>query len=191
MTDKPADRAAPRRLDKLTLDYSAAEDRLLGRVQVLDGELCAVWLTQRLARRLVRMLCDHLDKTAVTDGPAPSGTPAAAQGSRSKELLLSFRHQAAMLKRDPEPPVPELDARAAPLLESIRARLSQDRILLTLELTDGPATLALTQNHAWQLLQILLNLFRRAEWPLDAWPGWMRDGEAVAMGRSGTTKALH
>ncbi len=191
MTDTPADRAAPRRLDKLTLDYSAAEDRLLGRVQAVDGKHSAVWLTQRLARRLVRMLCDHLRKSAGTDLTAPSGRTTDGKGPANREHLLSFRHQAAMMKREPAPPVPDVDAGDAPLLEEIRAQLSRHRILLTLELTDGPATLALTQDHAWQLLQILLNLFRRAEWPLDAWPGWMRKGEADAASGPGSVQALH
>jgi len=86
--------------------------------------------------------------------------------------------------------VAEVDTRDLPLLESIHARLTQRRALLTMELPVGPAVLSLSHDHAWQLLQILLNIFRKADWPVDVWPAWMRDGDTAAASAA-DTQVLH
>ncbi len=184
--------AVARRLERVTFDYSATQDRLLARMQASDGERHAAWLTQRLARRLVKALLSHLDKT-VTAEQAVAATPSVGGGTAGpgpKEMLLSFRHQAALIKREPSPPVADVDTRDLPLLESIHARLTQHRALLTMDLPVGPAVLSLSHDHAWQLLQILLNIFRKADWPVDAWPAWMRDGDSAAA-RAADTQVLH
>jgi hypothetical protein len=185
MTESTEDRAAVQRLTKITFDYSSTEDRLLARVQPVDGDPGALWITQRLARRLVDTLCAHLDKTAFADRaaslmPAPNSAAGHSADIQQKEMLLNFRREAAALNRKTTAPVPAIATDDAPLLQTIRAQLSQNRVLLTLELPDGPAALPLTQDHVWQLLQVLLNLFRHANWPVDAWPAWMRDNSSTS-----------
>lgn len=194
--DRPeltTERAAERRLERITFDYSATEDRLLARMQASDGERQAAWLTQRLARRLVKALLAHLDKTTMTERTSVASNSAVSSGSVSqspKEMLMSFRHQAAMLKRESPPPVAPIDTHDLPLLEIIHARLLQSRAVLTIELPAGPVVLSLSHDHAWQLLQILLNIFGKADWPVDAWPDWMRDGDANGT-PPGDTQVLH
>lgn len=193
-TERDSERAATRRLRRVTFDYSATEDRLLARMLAADGELHAAWLTQRLTRRLVKALLAHLDKTVLAEHPAgsmPSSAASTGRGSQTpKDMMMGFRHQAALMNREPAPPVAEVDTRDLPLLETIHARLSKNQAVLTMELRGGPAALTLTHDHAWQLLQILLNLFRRAEWPTDSWPEWMRDGE-TSSDRGSDTQVLH
>lgn len=173
MTDSGSDQTVVQRLDKITFDYSATEDRLLARMLAADGSRSAIWLTQRLARQIVKVLCSHLAKIA-------TGTHANSNiRSEQKQMILNFKRQAAMMKHVACPPVPEIETAEVPLLHTIHARLSQDLILLTLERPAGPAVLGLTQNHAWQFLQLLLNVFRRAEWAVDAWPDWMRNNEVA------------
>ncbi len=196
MTQNTEERVAVQRLVKITFDYSATEDRLLARAQPVDGEPVALWLTQRLARRLVDALCTHLDKTAVADRAASLIRPAGAAGGdpdpQQKDMLLNFRREAAAMKRTSTTPVPEVAIEGAPLLQTIRVQLSKNRVLLALELPDGAAALPLTQDHVWQLLQILLNVFRRGDWPLDSWPSWLRDGEqAGKVADTSTLRALH
>lgn len=195
MNEAPDGRAAARRIDKLTFDYSVAEDRLLARLQAMNGERSAVWLTQRLARRLVMALLSHLDKTAAAAGPATdrqSDRPVVTSDPQQREMVNSFRHQAAMLKHAPLAPVAEVDTAGAPVLKTIRARMSKNRMLLNFDLASGPGVLILTQDTAWQMLHILLNAFRRAEWPLDIWPDWMRDGRSgVQDSQAGKAQPLH
>jgi len=187
------ERAAERRLERITFDYSATEDRLLARMQASDGERQAAWLTQRLARRLVKALLSHLEKAIVAECSGSGKldtTSTGTAGQSPKAMLMSFRHQAAQLKRNASPAVAPIETRDLPLLEAIHARLSYNRAALTMELPGGPAVLSLSHDHAWQLLQILLNIFRKADWPVDVWPDWMRDQDDAGT-LSGDTQVLH
>lgn len=170
------------RVDKVTFDYCPIEDRILARIQGSDGINRAIWVTQRLARQLVKLLCKHLEKTSLSNSGGLSPKFSSESDPKQKEMLLSFEHQAALIKQKPVPPVPAIDTDGAPLLQSLKAHLSEKRVLITIELPTGPAELALTLDQAWQLLQVILNLFRRASWPLDIWPKWMR--ENLRSGRS-------
>ncbi len=168
---------AEHRLEKIAFDYSPVEDRVLARMQSKNNEARGAWLTQRMTRRLVRLLCEHLEKVT----PTEASSPVSRMGSsaKQKELMLSFRHQAAVLKHKRGAPIPAVDSACARLLHSIRVRMSDKHIVLTFQLADSPAVLALTQDHAWQLLQVLFNLFRKADWAVDVWPAWMRDSEST------------
>lgn len=159
-----------RQLSKITFDYVPREDRLLARVQAADGERSALWLTRRLALRLVQALCAHLEKIASTQSP------------QHADLLQSFRHQAAVASNRPGAPVPDIDSNDAFLLDTIELQLDTEHAHLTLMLATAPSRLSLSQEQVWRLLQILLDMFRRAEWPVDAWPAWMRDPQGVHAG---------
>ncbi len=194
MTAAPEQAVAARRIDKVTFDYSVSEDRLLARIEAMNGDRGAVWITQRLARRLVAVLFTHLDKrvAAVRPGAERAVQRPSAPADPAQQQLQSFQHQAAVMRHASPAPVPAVDSSGAPVLQTIRAHLSRSRIWLTFDMPAGPGALGLTQDNAWQLLQILLNAFRRADWPLDAWPQWMRDGEAAASHRhDGKTPPLH
>ncbi len=188
------DRAAARQLERVTFEYSATQDRLLARMQGSAGERHAAWLTQRLVRRLVKALLSHLDKTVSAEhtNNSASDRPAAAADPTPTDMMMSFRHQAALMRQTPSRPVPAIDTQDPPLLTSIQARLSRHRALLTMELPGGPVALSLNNDHAWQLLQVLLNVFQRADWPIDIWPSWMREGDTgEASKAAGDHPVLH
>lgn len=168
------------RLEKITFAYEPREDRLLARVLAADGSRSALWVTQRLALRLVGALARHLDKAAAEDD------------ARHQQQMQSFRHQAALLTSQPGTPVDAIDPAGAPLLDTINVRLSRDRVELQLHLPARPAVLRLSNDHVRQLLQILFDLFRRAEWPVNAWPAWICDGQAAAgAANPGNAPSLH
>ncbi len=169
-----------RRLKKITFEYDPREDRLLARVLANDGATSALWVTQRLSLRLVQALRSHLDRSAAAASP------------HDPEALLSFRHEAAVQRREQHAPVPESGGGQHPLLDSIDVRLLGNRTDLVLNLPDGQAVLSLSPDHVWQLLQILLDIFRRGEWPVDAWPAWMVNRTGAASGApSGSLPSLH
>lgn len=157
-----ADSSDALRLEKVTFDYEPREDRLLARVLAVDGSRRALWVTQRLALRLVATLARHLDHVAAGDDV------------RHQPQLQSFRHQAALLGSQSGAPVEAVDPADAPLLDTIDVHLFHEQVELQLRLPAQAAVLQLSNDHVRQLLQILLDLFRRAEWPVTAWPGWMR-----------------
>ncbi len=192
MTKTETEGAAARRLKKISFCYSAAEDRLLARIQGVDGKCSAAWLTQRLAQKTVEVLCSHLDRVTIEKRDASCEYHANGAERTRKEMLLSFRHAAAIVRHDPVAPVPEIDLDGTSLLRSIHVCLARNRVVLTFDLAVGPATLTLNQDHVWQLLQVLLNLFRRAKWPLDAWPSWMQNRDTVnSPGGENGSKLLH
>lgn len=168
--DRPA--ADALRLEKITFDYVPREDRMLARVLAVDGERSALWITQRLALRLAHALARHLERTTACDN------------QRHRDILQSFRHQAALLASQPGAPVEAVDASNAPLLDMIDVRLFEQQVELQLMLGDRPAVLSLSNDHVRQLLQILLDMFRRAEWPINCWPAWMREPVPAAAGGS-------
>ncbi len=188
------DRAATRQLERVTFEYSATQDRLLARMQGSDGERHAAWLTQRLVRRLVKALLSSLDKTVSAERASSSASdrPAPAADPTPTDMMMSFRHHAALMRQAPSRPVTVIDTQDLPLLTSIQARLSRHRALLTMELPGGPAVLSLSHDHTWQLLQILLNIFQRADWPVDIWPSWMREGDTGEVSKTaGDHPVLH
>lgn len=168
------------RLEKVTFAYEPREDRLLARVLAADGTRSALWVTQRLALRLVGALARHLDHVAADDD------------ARHQQQLQSFRHQAALLGSQPGAPVDAIDPAGAPLLDTIDVRLSREQVELQLHLPAQPAVLRLSNDHVRQLLQILLDLFRRAEWPVEAWPAWMHsDAEMDDGAVQGSLSSVH
>ncbi len=168
------------RLEKITFVYEPREDRLLARVLAADGTRSALWVTQRLALRLVGALARHLDEAAAGDE------------ARHQQQLQSFRHQAALLSSQPGPPVDAIDPAGAPLIDTIDVQLFRDQVELQLHLPAQPAVLRLSNDHIRQLLQILFNLFRHAEWPVDAWPAWVRNASGAGDGTSPSSlSSLH
>ena len=74
------------KLEKLTLDYVAAEDRILLRAQDQSGTVVTFWLTLRMSRALVKALLAYLEN--VTPTPATS----------DRELMQAFRQTSALMK---------------------------------------------------------------------------------------------
>ena len=94
-TPKPltTDRSRTVTLQRMTLTYVAAEDRMRLVGVVKDGDVILLWLTQRLCNQMVRTLTDLLEKMAE------------ARGVLAKDAVLSFQQSAARSEQPPLPPV--------------------------------------------------------------------------------------
>lgn len=167
------------KLEKLTLDYAAAEDRILLRAQDQSGTVVAFWLTLRMSRALLKALLAYLEN--VTPTPATS----------DRELMQAFRQTSALMKLEPGAAVQTTDA--APLLvTTLDLQRKPKGVLLQLPLPDGDmAELALDSVQLRQYLHILRTMFVRAEWPLDDWPAWMNDAAAEVAGAERSARPLH
>ncbi len=167
------------KLDKLTLDYVAAEDRVLLRAQDAAGNVVAFWLTLRMSRALLKSLVEHLEnltpKLAATDD----------------EVLQSFRQTSALMKLASTEAVQA--AGSAPLLlTTLDLQRNPHGVVLQLPLAGGAiADLALDTVQLRQYLHILRSMFLRADWPLDDWPRWMGEAAAEATGSGAAARALH
>jgi hypothetical protein len=167
------------KLEKLTLDYVAAEDRILLRAQDQSGTVVTFWLTLRMSRALVKALLAYLENV----------TPTRATSDR--ELMQAFRQTSALMKFEPSAVVQTTDA--APLLvTTLDLQRKPKGVLLQLPIPDADmAELALDSVQLRQYLHILRNMFVRAEWPLDDWPAWMNEAAAEVTGAERNARPLH
>lgn len=167
------------KLDKVTLDYVAVEDRVLLRAQDAAGNVVAFWLTLRMSRALLKSLVEHLENLTPK-------LPATDQ-----EILQTFRQTSALMKLSSTEAVQA--AKSAPsLITTLDLQRNPNGVLLQLPLADGAtADLALDSVQLRQYLHILRSMFLRADWPLDDWPSWMGEAAAEATSSGATARALH
>ncbi len=152
----------------MTTEYVAGEDRIR-----LAGDLgrelpVVVWLTQRLLRRLLPPMLGWLERQG---GDLPHA-----------DLLQGFAQQAARSGMARQEPVRAADAGAAWLAQAVDLTdLGQGGGRLTFRGAHGQeVALVLGPQSLRQWLNILYDLFRRARWPMDLWPGWLRESAPTA-----------
>src|SRR5262245_19812796 len=105
-------------ISRLTTDYVDSEDRLRLAAEIVDGPALSLWLTQRLALRLlpalVRWLDGQIDAGSTEDGAASRSVTSDAH----KEVVHGFAQEAAVAELKPQEPV-RAAASAQGLIESI------------------------------------------------------------------------
>lgn len=151
-------------LEKVTLDYSEPEDRLKMSAQVAQGgEPMVFWLTQRFCRRLAQALCKHCERDGVE------------QSLLGQELQQACRQREAEWEHKASEPVMAVAASEATLLETVDLSFAPEQVRLQIPLAEGAAVLPLSIKELRQWLSILYRMFKRAEWPMDCWPAWLRN----------------
>lgn len=164
-------------IQKITPRYDQEQDRLSLNVQNAEGQVLLLWLTQRLANRLVQTLGGWLDE-ALDAGTAGQATSA----------LHAFEQSVAQAHLKAHRPVEPEAAQAAILLTSVDLARSPDGYALTFKWggEDG-ARLFLSLLELRQLLGIISSLFAAADWPRHAWPPWF----AAETGADAASIVLH
>ena len=150
-------------LERITTEYIDSEDRLR-----LSGEMgndvpVVIWLTQRLLQRLVPMLLRWLENQ---NADLPHA-----------EILQGFAQQAAKAELAPLAPVLACPDSAAWLVLSVDIVQSEQAVSLTFYGADGQdaVSLMLAATPLRQWLSIVYELYLKAEWPIEIWPGWLRE----------------
>lgn len=169
----------PVRITRVTTRYVPVEDRLRLEAELEDGARLGFWLTQRLAREVVKTLVAHVER----QGLERRVVPPEARDEVQRQL-----HAAARARRGRTPPVAE--APESVLLDRVRIRATDRQVQLFLPLPEGRVgALAMGPDHARQWLDILFQQYRAAGWPLDVWPAWIRSEKSSA--RSAAGERLH
>lgn len=174
------------RLGRFTTRYVLAEDRicLMGRSRDDDAATHCIWLTARLLRQLVPELLKGL---APEQGVHPLRRAAEQR----------FAQQAARAAQPPLPAVEAPSSSEAPAIEwvgtVVRLRRTPKTVELILARDAGEEAqavlLTLTPALQRQWLNVLHDQWRRADWPPDIWPTWMREGAAPL--QRGPSAAVH
>lgn len=152
---------------RITGSYDQQEDRI--RFAVLDDEEkpLALWLTQRLANRLVRSLVVLLERE-VTARSEP-------RARSSVQLWQQTRADLSMKKGTA--PVQAAPDTAVGLIKEVRIRPSPDKVILEFCCKDDECvSLHLGSMPLRQFLRMLFRLYGKAEWSTEEiWPVWFED----------------
>ncbi|MFD0666785.1 hypothetical protein ACT80S_03620 [Ramlibacter sp. MAHUQ-53] len=152
-------------LQRITTEYVEAEDRLRLSGERPDGSTVVLWLTLRMAVRLVPPLCRWLEQHTTAAG-APL------------EVVQEFAQQAALAALEPAPPVRATGEARAWLVHSVDVNIRNDLVQLGFK-AEGQgevlARIAFAPQPLRQWLGILHDQFRKADWPLAAWPEWVTE----------------
>jgi hypothetical protein len=139
-------------LQRLTTDYLDTEDRVRLRGALPGGESVVIWLTRRLADRLVQHLVAVLSKHA-DDLPAGPALPADAPVAQ-------------------ETPVPAENAETQWVAQAVDITLGAGALQLSFRDTERLARITMDGQVLRQWLDGLRDLYIAAEWSLTPWGGW-------------------
>ncbi|MFZ2853856.1 MAG: hypothetical protein WAZ34_07065 [Rhodocyclaceae bacterium] len=147
---------------KTTLSYDESEDRLRLAIEDDAGQASALWLTQRLAGRLVQALVRWL------------GSEADHRVGTTRDAVQSWEQDAALaLHRGSEPVQINGEVRRGLLTSIDLARHAGDVHSVIFHWADDQAAcLNLTMVELRQWLGIMHGLYVKAEWPRQVWPSW-------------------
>jgi len=147
-------------LARLTTQYSDIEDRIRLSGEVENGSPLVLWMTHRLARRVVPAFVEWLEKQN-------ADLPMA-------EVRQEMAQQAAEAGLEPQAPVKAPGETNGWRIDAIDLTFSGEAVRITFKNdTGGKAQLDLGATPLRQWLGILRGCFERGEWPLDIWPDWL------------------
>lgn len=169
-----------RLLERFTTEYIEVEDRIRLTGACADQKVSVFWLNLRLAQRLVPVLLNWLSSQQAID-------------QQHTDLLNSFAQQAARAAHTPQPPVEAQTSDAAHLIHAISVSFHPEALELTLgvEAAEHHARIQFGTAPLRQWVNILYDLYRKAEWPLDQWPDWIKEPEAPEPPAIGRSVVLH
>ncbi|AQV96479.1 hypothetical protein BJN34_21665 [Cupriavidus necator] len=151
-------------IQRVTVRYEEHEDRLQLATEDSEGNVLALWLTQRLTNRLVAVLLARLAKA--TAGHSDASTRATMQ---------AWEQSAAYAQHSPQPPVQSKGPVTQTLITSVDISDEDGLFRLVLRWPDDNAVvLPLDSTALRQWLGIVYGHYRQAEWPCDGlWPDWV------------------
>ena len=184
------------KINKITVQYSAKEDRLCLAVQGANDESLVLWLTARLAVRVVDALVRGMDKIQISQIPEPqpakeqtpdSGPSPAYRNQwplaekrklKQKQQLVRQVQQleqvAAVQAKKDSKAVQINSTDHQYLVRTIDIKFLGVRYALIFRWADSEgAKLVFTDIEMRQWLQIVYSQFVKAQWPLTVWPNWL------------------
>ncbi|TMJ30432.1 MAG: hypothetical protein E6G95_05305 [Alphaproteobacteria bacterium] len=154
------------RFKRLSTEYVASEDRIRIVGELDDAQSIVIWMTNRMASRVVPALLQWLAKQA-----SPSVAASAVEG----RVMQSFAQEAAVAALKPQPPVtPHADS-SAWLMQAVDFQPTEGHIGLTFRGRQGEsASVRFKASELRQWLSILHLAWSKAQWPSLLWPDWIK-----------------
>jgi hypothetical protein len=153
--------------ETFTTGYDEVEDRISLVGSCLKGDVVQLWLNLRLMQKFLPPMMDWLKNT---DRAEPAK---AAQ-------VQGFMQQSAREAMGQQPPVMPTGNSEKWLVRSLDLNWGPGQIVLVLKGEgDQAATIGFPTLIARQWLNVVYDLYRKADWPLTIWPDWMSEGAAA------------
>jgi hypothetical protein len=168
-------------IHRITVSYDEHEDRLQLATEDSEGNVLALWLTQRLANRLVAVLLAGLAQATAGHSDASTGA-----------TIQAWEQSAAYAQHSPQPPVQSTGPVTRSLITSADISQADGQFRLVLRWPDDKAVvLPLDSTALRQWLGVVYGRYRQAEWPCNGlWPDWIERQDHIATtGPAG--KSLH
>jgi len=171
---------------RFTSEFVDFEDRLRVSTELPGNHVAVLWLTRRLLDRLVGHLAGLLERET-EQAPVP-------------EVQQSFAQQAAQASHQQQS-----QQQPQPAVTPQQAQTVQEWLVREVDLTPGAQGVGLRfrGEHTHQVVElgmpplllrqwlgIVHGQYRRAQWPLDAWPDWMNDDQTTTI-RPGDPGVFH
>jgi len=158
-------------IQTFTARYDPAEDRL--RLDAVDanGQKQALWLTRRLADRVIPVLVSHLE------GKTPEGIPPdLAQG------MSQSRARQARQTGEATPAVAADTETPTWLCRTMHFQKADHGLnVIFTDDTQTDAVMPMVEANLRAGLDILLDLYTRANWPTEPFPEWMKPEATVTL----------
>lgn len=157
-------------ISRITAGYDATEDRLVLSVANKQGELRQLWLTRRLADRLLATLIEDLSRSTADSAEKP---PPATSPERDAAAQI-YAQLAARLVKKPTPAVePGGDLPTALVLNIKLSRRPRHWRLTWICQEAAPAFFRLNTVSLRQWLESMQAAYRLAGWSAPFWPQWL------------------
>ena len=156
-------------IQKFSLVYDPAEDRLACDTEATDGVTTRLWMTRRFCKGVVEAIIPLLEKSI------------AAGAAEHQALVQSWEQAAAMADFGATPAVQPTAQSAFGLVQAAHLAPWEQGLTITFDFGAGDSrSMGLAFAEVRQMLSVMHKLHVAAGWPLDFWPAWVSDPAAAA-----------
>jgi len=155
-------------IETFTGQADHAEDRIRLDAISPDGDTQSIFLTRRLADRMVPLLVDRAEAQVVPGVP--------------KEIGLAMNQEQLRLEREENPIAPVETKQGSHRWLCLTVHVGEDDSQVIWTLTDdadNTAVMGLPGDGVRNVLEVLLIVYQGLEWSTQAFPGWMTAREDV------------
>ena len=168
---------APLCISQITTTYDSRQDRLRLETADEDGRHLVLWLTRRLADRVVTALVGILE----SDGQPAAGRGGGASPGKTAAVAQFMQQTAADLKFRPVARERPAAPREEWLLTAISLRGNGRKLALEFRWGDeghAGASMTIDRVRLRQWMRIMYRVYQKSGWPAEHWPQWISDDAA-------------
>lgn len=169
-------------LERITITYSAFEDRLSLVAALSDEETVTLWLTQRFCAQLFPKLLEWVERQAghstAVGAPTSKGAAQQAQSDNVKAEKLAFHQVSAQLQQKRGAAVEAKAGGCKVLVTTVDVKFEAGCLRLIFPLSDTrKAVIPFSTKGLAQFLGVIFMRYGEAGWPVNHWPPWFKQAQ--------------